>query len=106
MRILCILASLFLAMPSYAEESVGVRLVLALDCSGSVSPQRWLAQLNGYESAFRSKELIETLSKLRENAISVTVVVWSGAKEQAQVVQWMRVHDESNQKPIDLLQSL
>ncbi len=82
--------------PAHASERVGLHLVLALDSSDSVKPERWRAQTAGYAAAFRSPELLEAIATNPGGTIAVTVVVWSGALEQVQIIPWTVIRDSAS----------
>lgn len=94
------LAALFLgnAHTAHADERidpVDMALVLAIDASGSIKPQNWLLQLEGYATAFRSADLLGAIRGGERGAIAVTLVQWSSMAEQHQSVPWTRVKDRA-----------
>jgi hypothetical protein len=94
-RALCALAvaSLFAAPPAWSRE-VDLALILAIDVSGSVNAERWELQRQGYEAAFKSPEVMQALTSGQHKAIAVTMVEWSGANHQRQVVDWTVITDQ------------
>lgn len=69
-------------------RSVDVALVLAVDVSGSVSADRFELQRRGYAKAFASPEVLAAIAAGQNHAILVTLVEWSGADHQQQVIGW------------------
>jgi hypothetical protein len=81
-----------------APNNVDLAMVLAIDTSGSVSPSRYKLQVEGYAEAFASHELINAIRSASSRAIAVTLVEWSGARQQEQVVDWTLIHDEASSR--------
>src|SRR5688572_3262585 len=98
LRLLLVVLFLSVYPPSHAKAQdptgpVDLALVLALDASGSVNPDRWGLQLFGYAEAFASKEVLQAIKHGRYRAIAVTMIHWAGTNEQRQVIQWAVVRD-------------
>jgi hypothetical protein len=90
-----LLAAALLSTPASAEtKSVDLALILAIDVSGSVNAERWELQRRGYEAAFKSPEVVQSVLSGQRKAIAVTMVEWSGANHQKQVVEWMVISDQ------------
>lgn len=77
---------------AHAAERVNIHVVLALDCSDSVSAARWRAQLRGYSHALQNPDVIAAIAP----GVAISVVVWSGPDEQTQAIPWFRVHDRAS----------
>ena len=86
------------ATPPAAAETrqVDLALILAIDVSGSVNADRWTLQRQGYEAAFRSPEVLQSITSGPKKAIAVTMVEWSGANHQKQVVDWTIISDQAS----------
>lgn len=69
-------------------EPVDVELVLAVDASWSMDFEEQLIQRDGYASAFRSSEVIETILYGGYGKVAVTYVEWAGWESQQVVVPW------------------
>jgi len=94
-RAVCALAvACLLAAPPAWSREVDLALILAIDVSGSVNAERWELQRRGYEAAFKSAEVMQALTSGQHKAITVTMVEWSGANHQRQVVDWTVIDDK------------
>ena len=83
------------AVPA-AAKSVDLALVLAVDVSGSVNNERFELQRRGYAEAFASREVMEAIAAGENHAIAVTLVEWSGAGHQRQIVGWTLVESAAS----------
>lgn len=83
------------AEPALAR-SVDLALVLALDVSGSVNNERFELQRRGYAEAFASREVMDAIAAGENHAIIVTLVEWSGAGHQRQMIGWTLVEDAAS----------
>jgi Protein of unknown function (DUF1194) len=95
-------AALLLVMPGWASAQpapstyVDMQLVLAVDASGSVDQTRFELQKQGYAAAFRNRQVLNAIRSGPSQAISVTMVQWTGPALQIQVVPWTRIDDEES----------
>jgi hypothetical protein len=89
-----VLATAVLAAPPAWSRDVDLALVLAIDVSGSVNAERWELQRRGYETAFNSAEVMQSITSGPHKAIAVTMVEWSGQNHQKQVVEWIVIDDQ------------
>lgn len=80
----------FSALPARAEDRapVDLALVLAADCSGSVTTQGYRLQQQGYADAFRDPRVIRAILSGLHGGIAVTYFQWSGPALQNQIVTW------------------
>lgn len=76
------------------KPEVDLALVLAIDSSRSVTPDLWNLQVQGYADALVSKEVLRAIQSGATGAVAVTLVHFSGYKQQAQVVKWTMIRDE------------
>jgi hypothetical protein len=81
------------ASPAFAAEQVDVALVLAVDVSASITPDRYELQRNGLAAAFTNSAVVEAVRSGDRQAIAVTLVEWSGPSNQKQVIGWTVVRD-------------
>jgi hypothetical protein len=92
LAILCVLA---MATPA-AARSVDLALVLAVDVSGSVNSERFELQRQGYAKAFASPEVLDAIAGGPNQTIAVTLVEWSGAGHQQQMIGWTFITDAAS----------
>jgi len=85
--------ALLAAAPAWSRD-VDLALILAIDVSGSVNAERWELQRRGYEAAFNSPEVMQSITSGPHKAIAVTMVEWSGQNHQKQVVEWTVIDDQ------------
>jgi Protein of unknown function (DUF1194) len=83
------------AQPAPASD-VDLQLVLAVDTSGSVDQTRFDLQQGGYAAAFRDRQVLNAIRSGPAQAISVTMVQWTGPELQVQVVPWTRISDATS----------
>ena len=84
------------ALPTAAQTSVDLQLVLAVDASGSVEQYRFELQKRGYVAAFRHSRVLNAIRSGANQSIAVTMVQWTGPMLQVHVVGWMRIGDEES----------
>jgi hypothetical protein len=89
------LAGVLVALTSWhaAADWVDLQLVLAVDTSGSIDAEEYRLQQGGYAAAFRDPEIIQAIGSGPAGAIAVTVVEWSNANQQRQVIGWTVLRD-------------
>jgi len=93
------LVSLLLSIvPAMAGQRVDVKLVLAVDVSGSIDSEEYQMQHEGYAGAFAANSVIEAIQSGQNQAIAVTFVEWSGFGHQKQMVGWTLIKDEASAK--------
>ncbi|HLJ20374.1 MAG TPA: DUF1194 domain-containing protein, partial [Stellaceae bacterium] len=88
------MATLALGAPPAWSKDVDLALILAIDVSGSVNAERWELQRRGYEAAFNSPEVMQSITSGPHKSIVVTMVEWSGKSHQRQVVEWTVIDDQ------------
>lgn len=72
---------------------VDLELVLAVDASGSVDAYEFALQMRGIAAAFRDPEVQAALTATGDRGVAVVLVQWSGRRQQAVVVDWLRLFD-------------
>jgi Protein of unknown function (DUF1194) len=80
--------------PHPAAAQADLALVLAVDVSGSVSPERFKLQREGIAQALESDEFAAVVSAGNYRTIEVAVVEW--AEEQAVVLPWTIVRQRKD----------
>lgn len=88
--------SSFCAAPLAARDTVELELVLAIDTSASVDMSEFRLQMRGLALAFQDPAVIAAIEGTGPAGIAVTVVQWSSAGEQRQVVPWTRIFDSGS----------
>jgi hypothetical protein len=78
------------------QTDVAVALVLAVDASGSVSNDRFELQKQGYATAFRNRQVLNSIRSLTTQSIAVTMMQWTGPDLHVQTVDWAVVKDEAS----------
>ncbi|MFN6999684.1 DUF1194 domain-containing protein [Elioraea tepidiphila] len=89
-------APLGMASKAEAGTAVGLELVLLIDVSGSVDASEYALQKGGYVQAFQSAAVQNAIMGSQLGSIAVTYVEWSGAAQQAQLVNWTLVNDAAS----------
>ncbi|MEM7025725.1 MAG: DUF1194 domain-containing protein [Pseudomonadota bacterium] len=79
-----------------ARVDVDIQLLLAIDSSASVNFQEFRLQVMGTAGALRDPEIIEAIELWAPNGIAVSVVQWSGRRQQLVAVNWTRVGDAAS----------
>ena len=87
------LAALWVS-PISARE-VGIELVLAIDCSLSVSDPEYRLQMHGIAAALRH-EPVTRLILQQPGGVALTVMQWSGTPTIHQAVPWQLLGSESD----------
>lgn len=67
---------------------VDLELVLAVDVSGSITPDELALQRNGYAHAFRSSNIVRAIESGVNGRISVSYVEWGGPQAQNVAIPW------------------
>lgn len=102
-RLIPILASAYfilLASMARAQGTVDLHLALAVDASGSVDDARFELQRKGYVAAFRHARVLEAIRGGRNQSIVVAMFQWTGPQQQAEIVPWTLVRDETSAKAV------
>ena len=95
------LALLCLAFPvgaGAAETALDLELVLAVDVSGSMDEDEHALQRQGYVSAFRHPQVINTIRSGFLGRIAVTYVEWAGPVSQVVTVPWRIIDGEERSR--------
>jgi hypothetical protein len=88
----------WMVQPAGAGKRVDVKLILAVDVSGSIDAEEYQMQHEGYAGAFDSTAVLEAIQSGENQAIAVTFVEWSGFGHQKQMVGWTLIKDEESAK--------
>jgi len=79
-----------------AAANVSVALVLATDCSFSVSDDRFELQKRGYAAAFRNPQVLSAIRSLGTQSIAVTMFQWTGPLLHVVVADWTLIKDAAS----------
>lgn len=82
-----------LAATEPQAEPVDLELVLAIDCSSSVSSGEFALQLEGIAAAFRHPDVLAAIELAGPSGIAVTLLQWSSKANQVVAVNWSHLHD-------------
>lgn len=77
-------------------DNVDLRLVLAVDASGSVNETRFDLQRQGYAAAFRHPQVLRAIRSGAHGKIAITMMQWTGPALQVQVVPWSVIASEGD----------
>lgn len=72
---------------------VELELVLAVDCSSSVSSGEIVLQMQGIADALAHPSVVAAIEATAPKGIAITVVQWSSKANQVQVVDWHHAYD-------------
>ncbi|MBE9605634.1 DUF1194 domain-containing protein [Acetobacteraceae bacterium H6797] len=92
-RTLLALPSLLLpaAARAQARPAVDTLLVLAMDASGSITPDEFALQRDGMAEAITAPAVLSTIAAKPNGAIAVAVVEWGAPGGAMTVVNWHRI---------------
>lgn len=77
--------------PTRAASNVDLVLLLALDVSSSVDANEYKLMTQGLAKALMSPEVAQAIQNGKYGAIAISVMQWSGFREQDVKFKWMRV---------------
>jgi hypothetical protein len=91
------LALVLAALPTTGASAapVALELLLLVDVSGSVSASEYALQKGGYVSAFQNPAIQNAIAGAPDG-IAVAYAEWSGANQQALLVDWMHIFDAAS----------
>ena len=96
-----LLAALAAATPALAQPAeVDALLVLAVDASGSIDPDEFQLQREGYAEALSHPAVLAAIGAKPRGAIAVAMVEWGSPGGAATVVDWMRVADAAGARAL------
>jgi hypothetical protein len=84
-------------LPARAQQTeVDLQLALMVDASGSVDQYRFDLQKRGYVAALRNKQVLDAVQSGPNGSIAITMVQWTGAFLQVQVLPWTQIKDQAS----------
>lgn len=81
---------------SPGRQQVDLALVLAADCSGSVSNEEYTLQQQGYADAFRQREVIKAIRSGIHGTIAACYFQWSGYSLQTLIIPWAALRSDES----------
>ncbi|WP_043336346.1 DUF1194 domain-containing protein [Belnapia moabensis] len=91
-----LLASLAAASATAQPAEVDLLLALAVDASGSIDPDEFQLQREGYAEALTHPAVLAAIRGKPRGAIAVAMVEWGSPAGAATVVEWMRLADATS----------
>lgn len=77
-------------------QPVDLLLVLCVDASGSIDPEEFRFQREGYADAISDPRILKAIASGRRGAIAVAFVEWGTPGGPRTVVDWGRIHDQAS----------
>jgi hypothetical protein len=100
MRFLFAIALFFatlLTAPGLARaQPVDLLLVLMVDASGSIDPEEFRFQRDGYADAISDPRLVRAIISGRRGSIAVAFVEWGTPGGASTLIDWRRIHDQAS----------
>lgn len=88
------------AAPAQPAPELDLLLVLAVDASGSIDPDEFRLQREGYAEALTHPAVLAAITGKPRGAIAVAMVEWGAPGGAATVVDWMRVQDAASARAL------
>ena len=83
------------AAPAFAETSVDLELVLAVDVSRSMDLDEQHLQRDGYVAALQHPDVVDAIRSGPLGRIALTYVEWAGPQSQSVIVPWTLIDSEA-----------
>jgi hypothetical protein len=93
---LLVLAALLPGRPAAAQDMVDVALVLLADGSGSIDPEEFQLQRQGYAEALTSSEVLAAIRSNTNQKLGVIFVEWGAPSSQEIIVDWTVIDGEAS----------
>ena len=91
-RMLIVLSAVTVPNVTRAQP-VALELVLAVDCSSSVSPEEFRLQMKGIADAFRNRKVVSAIRSAGAGGVAISLVQWAGARTHVQALDWTLLTD-------------
>lgn len=91
MRVFCvllILGAMAAGRPAGAQTTVDLELCLASDGSGSISPDEFVFQRQGFAAAIASQDVQDAIQSGYHKQIAIAYMEWGGATSMHPIVGW------------------
>lgn len=82
--------------PAVPRSEVDLLLVLAVDISRSVDEPKFRLQRDGYAAALTNPRVVRAIRQGLVGRIAISFIEWSGASEQAIVVDWTAIGSQAD----------
>lgn len=79
-----------------SAQPVDLLLVLCVDASGSIDPEEFRFQREGYATAIADPRILKAIASGRRGAIAIAFVEWGTPGGARTVVEWGRVQDQAS----------
>ena len=83
-----------LAAPALAETEVDLELCLASDGSGSIAPDEFAFQRQGFAAAISSEEVQTAIASGYNKRIALGYMEWAGPNSMHPIVEWMAIDSQ------------
>ncbi|MFC5067754.1 DUF1194 domain-containing protein [Flaviflagellibacter deserti] len=80
--------------PARAQQPVDVALVLLADGSGSIDPEEFRMQRDGYADAITSPEVLAAVRSNARQKIAIVFVEWGAPESQNVIIDWTVIDGE------------
>lgn len=81
------------AAPAQPVPEVDLLLVLAVDASGSIDPDEFRLQREGYAEALTHPQVLAAIRSKARGAMGIAMIEWGSPGGSQTIVDWMRVSD-------------
>src|SRR5262245_30223140 len=78
------------------SQPVDLLLVLMVDASGSIDPEEFRFQRDGYADAISDPRLVRAITSGRRGSIAVAFVEWGTPGGASTLIEWRRIHDQAS----------
>ena len=89
------LVAMLATIPAFAETSVDLELVLAVDVSRSMDLDEQHLQRDGYVAALQHPDVVDAIRSGPLGGIALTYVEWAGPQSQVVIVPWTLIDGEA-----------
>ena len=89
--------------PAVAWPMVELALVLAIDCSYSVTPENYQLQMRGTAQALLAPEILQAVSGVLSKQIAISAFVWSAPQNRFVLVPWQLLKTAADAEAIGQL---
>jgi hypothetical protein len=92
-----LVVAVLVALPLRAvAQPVDLLLVLCVDASGSIDPEEFRFQREGYAEAISDPRILKAIASGKRGAIAVAFVEWGTPGGARTIIDWGRIHDQAS----------